>query len=290
MKKYNVKDRIFDSSVFIVIGIAVILCIIPFMNIISVSLSSNSAIVSQKVTIFPIEASINTYKNILHDMSMLYSLGYSVVLTIVYTLLSMIVTILAAYPLTKKDLKGRSFFLMLIMFTMYFSGGLIPDYILIKNLKLLNTPWSLILPGLMSVYNMIILKSFFQSLPDSLGEAAEIDGCSQWGILIKIVLPLSLPSIATLSLFYAVHRWNTFMDALFYITKPKLYPIQLKLYQIISISNQLDTSAEGGSGANITPEGLKAASVMFATIPILLVYPWLQKYFVSGVMVGAVKG
>lgn len=290
MKKYDIKDKVFDSSVFVIIIIALIICIIPFMNIISVSLSSNSAIVSQKVTIFPIEASIETYKNIFHDMSMLYSLGYSVVLTIIFTILSMIVTILAAYPLTKKGLKGRSFFLMIIMFTMYFSGGLIPDYILIKNLKLLNTPWSLILPGLMSVYNMIILKSFFQSLPDSLEEAAEIDGCSQWGILIKIVLPLSLPSIATLSLFYAVHRWNTFMDALFYITKPRLYPIQLKLYQIISISQNLSTSAEGSSTANMTPEGLKAASVMFATIPILLVYPWLQKYFVSGVMVGAVKG
>lgn len=288
--KRSIANRTFDTVVFILVLLSVLVCVIPFLYIISLSFSSNEAIVSQQVTLLPVGFNLTTYQTVLSDMSMVYSLGYSVVLTAIYTVMSMAVTILAAYPLTKKRLKGRSLFLGLIMFTMYFSGGLIPDYILVKNLNMLNTVWSLILPGLLSVYNMIILKSFFQSIPESLEEAAELDGCTEIGILIRIVLPLSLPSIATLSLFYAVSRWNGFMDALFYITKPSLYPIQLKLYQLINVSQSTTSQMEGSIGQNIPPEGLKAASVMFATVPILLVYPWLQKYFVSGVMIGAVKG
>lgn len=283
-------NRTFDIVVFILVLLSVLTCVIPFLYIIALSFSSNAAIVAQQVTLVPVGFNLQTYQTVLSDMSMVYSLGYSVVLTAVYTVMSMAVTILAAYPLTKKRLKGRSLFLGLIMFTMYFSGGLIPDYILVKNLNMLNTVWSLILPGLLSVYNMIILKSFFQSIPESLEEAAELDGCTEIGILVRIVLPLSLPSIATLSLFYAVGRWNGFMDALFYITKPSLYPIQLKLYQLINVSQSTTSQLEGSIGANVPPEGIKAASVMFATVPILLVYPWLQKYFVSGVMIGAVKG
>ena len=286
----HMKNRIFDIIVFLLVLISVLTCIVPFLNIISMSLSSNRAVISQRVTIWPIEFNLQAYSTVFRDASMVYSLIYTVIMTLVSTVLSMAVTILAAYPLTRKRLRGRSFFLMLMLITMYFTGGLIPDYLLVKNLNLLNNVWSLILPGLMSVYNMIILKSFFQSMPASLEEAAALDGCNDLTILVRIVLPLSLPSIATLSLFYAVGRWNGFMDALFYITKPSLYPIQLKLYQIISISQQLDAQQEGTAGANITPEGLKAASVMFATVPILIVYPWLQKYFVSGVMIGAVKG
>lgn len=287
--KRSIANRTFDTVVFILVLLSVLVCVIPFLYIISLSFSSNSAIVSQQVTLLPVGFNLTTYQTVFSDMSMVYSLGYSVVLTAVYTVMSMAITILAAYPLTKKRLKGRSLFLGLIMFTMYFSGGLIPDYILVKNLNMLNTVWSLILPGLLSVYNMIILKSFFQSIPESLEEAAELDGCTEIGILVRIVLPLSLPSIATLSLFYAVSRWNGFMDALFYITKPSLYPIQLKLYQLINVSQSMESQSEN-IGQNIPPEGLKAASVMFATVPILLVYPWLQKYFVSGVMIGAVKG
>ena len=289
--KIKSKNRIFDSTVLLISFLSVLICIIPFLYVIAVSFSSNSAIISQRVTLYPIGFNLETYKTVFGDHSMIYSLFYTIVLTVVFTVLSMILTICAAYPLTKKRLKGRNFFLLLIVITMYFSGGLIPDYMLIKNLHLLDTSWSLILPGLISVFNMIILKTFFNSLPSSLEESASLDGCNDLGILVKIVLPLSMSVIATLSLFYAVGRWNGFMDALFYINKTTLYPIQLKLYQIISISQSLDTQqSENMQGAGITPEGLKAASVMFATVPILLIYPWLQKYFVSGVMIGAVKG
>ncbi|NQX59896.1 carbohydrate ABC transporter permease [Paenibacillus qinlingensis] len=280
-----------DMGIIVFIVAVSITCLVPFLYMIALSLSSNSAIISQKVTLWPVEFTLETYKTILSDVEMIYTLGYSIVLTIGYTLICMFLTICAAYPLTKKRLKGRSFFLTILVITMYFSGGLIPSYMLVKNLGMMNSIWSLLLPGAMSVFNLIILKTFFSSLPESLEESASIDGCNELGILVRIVLPLSLPSIATLSLFYAVDRWNGFQDALFYITDKNLYPMQLKLYQIITANQQLDTQqGEGSVGAYIVPESLKAASVMFATVPILVVYPKLQKYFVEGVMTGAIKG
>jgi putative aldouronate transport system permease protein len=289
--KRKQRTNIVDLVIIVFIIAVSITCLVPFLYMIALSLSSNNAIVSQKVTLWPVEFTLETYKTILSDAEMIYTLGYSIVLTIVYTLICMFLTICAAYPLTKKRLKGRSFFLTVLVITMYFSGGLIPSYMLVKNLGMMNSIWSLILPGAMSVFNLIILKTFFSSLPESLEESASIDGCNELGILIRIVLPLSLPSIATLSLFYAVDRWNGFQDALFYITDKNLYPMQLKLYQIITANQQLDTQqGEGSVGAYIVPESLKAASVMFATVPILVVYPKLQKYFVEGVMTGAIKG
>lgn len=235
------KMSVADVAIIVFIVALSFTCIVPFLYMIALSLSSNEAIVAQKVGLWPVGFTTETYKTILSDMDMLYTLGYSIVLTIFFTVVCMFLTICAAYPLTKKRLWGRNFILSALVFTMYFSGGLIPSYILVKNLGMMNTVWSLILPGAMSVFNLIILKTFFTSLPESLEESASIDGCSDLGILIRIVLPLSLPSIATLSLFYAVDRWNGFQDALFYITKKELYPMQLKLYQIISANQQLDS-------------------------------------------------
>lgn len=280
-----------DISIILFITVVSITCLVPFLYMIALSFSSNDAIISQKVALWPVDFTLETYKTILSDVEMIYTLVYTIVLTVVYTLVCMFLTICAAYPLTKQRLKGRNFILTVLVFTMYFSGGLIPSYMLVKNLDLMNTMWSLILPGAMSVFNLIILKTFFASLPESLEESASIDGCNELGILVRIVLPLSLPSIATLSLFHAVDRWNGFQDALFYITDKNLYPMQLKLYQIITANQQLDAQqGEGSVGAYIVPESLKAASVMFATVPILVVYPKLQKYFVDGVMTGAIKG
>ncbi len=281
------KNKMADYTIAFVILMAVFVCLVPFLYIFSQSLSSNRAIVSQSVTIYPIDFNIEAYKVVFADNGMLYSLFYSVILTGGFVVLSLMTTILAAYPLTKKRLKGRSFFLLMMLFTMYFSGGLIPDYLNIKNLDLLNTPWALVLPGLLNVYYMIILKSFFQSLPESLDEAAHLDGCNDLQILLKIVLPLSKPALATMSLLYAVFRWNYFQDALFYITEEKYYPIQLKLYNVINISQSF---VGENVNVNLPSEALKAAAIIFGTIPILLVYPWLQRYFVSGMMIGAVKG
>lgn len=284
-------NRIFDTVNVTLLIAAVVICLAPFLHIIAVSLSSNRAITSGEVTLFPIEFSMDAFSKVFSDMSMIRSLGFSVLLTVAFTLICLMMTIAAAYPLTKNNLKGRKLFMIVIVATMFFSGGIIPEYILVRDLNLLNSVWSLILPGLISPFYLIILISFFNGIPESLEEAAEIDGSSQFGTLVRIILPLSLPVLATLSLFYAVGRWNGFQDALMYISKPDLYPIQLKLYQMIQ-NNMVSelTAMEGSNVTKITPESLKSASVVFATVPILLVYPWLQRYFISGVMLGAVKG
>ena len=287
----GIKSRIFDMILNVIVFFSVLVCLIPMLYVASVSLSSNSAILSRRVYIWPVELTFDSYRVVFADKTMIRSLLFTVVLTLVFTAMSMMMTILMAYPLSKKGLKGRNFFLLMVVITMYFSGGMIPDYILIKNLGLLNKVGALIFPGLISAFNMIVLKTFFSNLPESLEESALIDGANYLTILVRIVLPLSLPVLATLSLFYAVGRWNYFMDSLLYITDSKLYPIQLKLYQIVYNNMQPEISAiEGSIASNLLPESLKAASVMFCTIPILLVYPWLQKYFIQGIMIGSIKG
>ncbi|MGQ8874792.1 carbohydrate ABC transporter permease [Paenibacillus sp. TSA_86.1] len=284
-------NRIFDIVNVTIISLFVLFCLAPFLHTIAISLSSNRAITSGEVTIFPKEFTWSAYGQVFSDNSMLYSLGFTTLLTIGTTILCMLFTIAAAYPLTKKKLKGRKLFMYIIIITMFFSGGIIPEYLLIRDLHLLNSVWALILPGLVSPFNLIILISFFRGIPESLEESAEIDGSSHVHTLFKIILPLSMPVLATLGLFYAVGRWNGFQDSLMYITDPKLYPLQLKLFQMVQ-NNMISelTLLEGASRTRLTPESLKAATVVFATLPILLVYPWLQKYFVSGSMLGAVKG
>lgn len=294
LSQKHFSDRVMSVFIVIFVMACLVVCVGPFLNIIALSLSSNEAIVSQKVFLLPVDFTLNTYKNVLMDASISRSFLYTVTLTLVYTAISLFMTVCAAYPLTRKTLKGRSFFLILILVTMYFSGGIIPDYLLVSRLNLTDTMWSLILPSMISVFNLLVLKSFFTStIPESLLESAKIDGCSDIGILIKIVLPLSLPVLATLCLFYAVWRWNTFQDARFYINDTKQFPLQLKLYLLFFESSSTDASlllSEGNSYTASVPEAIKAACVVVATVPILLVYPWLQKYFVSGMTIGAVKG
>ena len=268
-------------------------CLLPFLNVAATSLSSKSAILSGKVSFWPVEIDTRAYKAIFADPAMMRSLVFTVIITVVYTVFSMLLTILMAYPLTKKRLKGRKFFNFMALFTMYFSGGTIPLYLNIKELGLLDTPWALILPGMLSTYNMIILKSFFSALPGELEEAAIIDGANDFQILIRVYLPLSMPSLATLTLFYAVGKWNSFQDALYYINTKAYQPLQLKLYHLIKGSQAVDIAAmEGGTSTLATDisESIEPASIIFATLPILVVYPFVQRYFVSGVTIGAIKG
>ncbi|MDO5327221.1 MAG: carbohydrate ABC transporter permease [Clostridia bacterium] len=290
------KAKIWTGPQFILALIIILIsltCLLPFVNVAATSLSSKSAILSGRVTFWPVELETRAYKAIFSDPAMMRSLGFTVLITIGYTVLSMIMTILMAYPLTKKRMSGRKFFNFMALFTMYFSGGTIPIYLNIKELGLLDTPWSLILPGMLSTYNMIILKSFFTALPDSLEEAATIDGANDFQILLQIVLPLSMASLATLTLFYAVGKWNSFQDALYYIQNKAYQPLQLKLYHLIKGSQAVDIAAmEGGSSTVATDisESIEPASIIFATLPILVVYPFVQRYFVAGVTIGAVKG
>lgn len=285
------KMSVADWVIIVIIGLVTFLCLVPFLHILAMSLSSTGPVLSGRVTIFPLEVTLQAYNQVFQNASMIHSLVFTILLVVVFTLVCMLTTTLAAYPLAKRDLRGRRVIMFIIVFTMFFDGGIIPNYILVRQLHLLDTMWSLILPGMVSAFYLIIMISFFRSIPDSLIESAEIDGSSQFGILIRIVLPLSLPVIATLSLFYAVGRWNGFQDSLLYINSPNLYPIQLRLYELI-MNNMASTaiSAEEGSAFNhVLPDTLKAADVMFATLPILLAYPWLQRYFISGMMLGSVK-
>jgi putative aldouronate transport system permease protein len=285
------KAKAFDVLLAVIITLLCVVCIVPLLNIAAISLSENAAIMARKVSLWPKGFSIMAYRGVLMDKSMIWSLAFTAIITVAYTVLSMAMTILAAYPLTKKKLKGRRVFLFLIVITMYFQGGIIPDYILIRSLGLMDKPWCLILPGALNAFYLIILKTFFSTLPDSLEESAYMDGASFFTILVRIVLPLSTPVLASLSLFYAVFRWNGFQDSLMYITNQMYYPLQLKLYQIVFNAMSIEVSQmEGTAAANLLPESIRSASVMFATIPILLVYPWLQRYFISGIMVGAIKG
>jgi putative aldouronate transport system permease protein len=282
--------RFSDFAIAFVILLLSLTCIIPFIHIAAKSISSNTAVLSKKVYLLPKGLNFEAYKSVFRDGQLTHSMVYTVWMTLLFTVIGMIVTTLAAYPLARKELKGRAFFAFILMFTMYFSAGLIPEYLLYKDLKLLNTMWVLVLPLSFSPYNMLIMRSFIRStIPDSLYEASELDGASHFQILFMIVLPLSKPIIATLSLFYAVGRWNAYADAKYYITTKALQPLQYLLSNMVLNSNDAASLSEAAA-VESTPEVLQAAVVMFATIPIMLVYPFVQKYFVKGTMIGAVKG
>lgn len=285
-------SRIIDWIIALVCFVIILICLLPFMNILARSLSSPQAIINRQVSFFPVDFTLDSYVYVFKDPAFFRSMWWTALLTIISTTISMIMTILCAYPLTFDRLKGRKFFSGLIILTMYFSAGTIPNYILMKDLGLIDNPLVLIIPNCISVFNVIILRSFFYGIPVSLRESAEIDGANPFTILVRIYLPLSTSVIATLALFYAVGRWNGFSDALMYMTNPKYAPIQLKLYQIINNLSAIEVAqVEGVSGGTpMASEGMKAASVMFATLPIVMVYPFAQRYFISGVTVGAVKG
>lgn len=282
--------RFSDFAIAFVILLLSLTCIIPFIHIAAKSISSNTAVLSKKVYLLPKGLNFEAYKSVFRDGQLTHSMVYTVWMTLLFTVIGMIVTTMAAYPLARKELKGRAFFAFILMFTMYFSAGLIPEYLLYKDLKLLNTMWVLVLPLSFSPYNMLIMRSFIRStIPDSLYEASELDGATHFQILLMIVLPLSKPIIATLSLFYAVGRWNAYADAKYYITTKALQPLQYLLSNMVLNSNDAASLSEAAA-VESTPEVLQAAVVMFATIPIMLVYPFVQKYFVKGTMIGAVKG
>lgn len=289
------RDRITPGQLVLtfVMILFVLICILPFFNVIAISLSSKSAILRGDVTLWPVEFTTKAYEAIVKDASLWKSLFFTIELTVIYTVLAMVMSILIAYPLTIKRLKGRKFFSMFIIFTMYFSGGTIPIYLNLKSFNMLNTMWALVIPGLISTFNVIILKNFFSSLPYELYEASVIDGANDFQILRHIYLPLSYSSIATLSLFYAVGRWNGFSDALYYISDRDLQPLQLKLYNLIKGSQSIDIAVLEGNAnelASSISESIESATIIFATLPILCVYPFVQRYFVQGVTMGAVKG
>ncbi len=289
---HNRRLTIADLLMMLVLVLLSATCVIPFLHLAAKSISSNSQVIGQNVYMLPKDVTFAAYMSLFKDGSMTKSMGHSLLVTAIFTALGILVCICSAYPLSKRRLKGRAFFTFLLMFPMYFSAGLIPQYLLYKDLNLLDNFWVLILPLIYSPYNMLLMKTNFQAtIPESIEESAFLDGANNFQILWKIVLPLSKPILATLSLFYAVGRWNSYADNRYFIQSEDLKMIQYKLYQMVSSAREAQsTSLSEAANVTSTPEVLQAASVMFVTIPIILIYPFIQKYFVKGVMIGAVKG
>lgn len=292
MKK-SPAERVGMTFVYLICIMAGVLTIVPFLYVVAGSFATEKELVERAFFIIPHEISFNAYKYIIKDGSIFRGLVNSFFIMIAGTFVNMLFTATMAYPLSKSWLKGRNLVLNIIIVTMLFSGGMIPNYLVVKNLQLLDSYWALILPGAINAFNLIIIKNFFQELPAELEEAAKIDGCTDVGIFVKIILPLSKPALASVGLFYAVSHWNDFFNSLIYLNSTKKFPVQIILRQIVLLAQ--GATADGSAidfGAGGTPPELavKMAATVVATIPILCVYPFVQKYFEQGVMVGAVKG
>jgi putative aldouronate transport system permease protein len=289
MKVKSTADKVWDYVFVFLCLIVSAICIVPMLNLLAKSLSSTEFLIRNEVYILPKGFNFDAYGTVLKDPKYLRAFVWTVALTVICTVLSLTMTTLCAFPLIFEKLKGRQAINIFITITMFFNAGTIPNYLLMQKLGLLSNPLVLIIPGVMSVYNMIIMRSFFYGIPESLRESAEIDGATFFQILYKIYVPLSKPVMATLALFYAVGRWNGYSDALMYMKEEKFYPLQLLLYNIINNINSVEVATQEGFSSPGLAESLKAAIVMFSTIPILCIYPFLQKYFISGVTLGAVK-
>ncbi|MGI5894844.1 MAG: carbohydrate ABC transporter permease [Candidatus Merdivicinus sp.] len=293
MMKDSIGNRIYQYVVTVLLILLAAACILPFVNLLAISLSASGPVMSGQVLFWPKEFTTEVYRMIIKNGTLLAAMRRTIILTVVYVLSAMVMTILCAYPLSEPTLKGKNIFWPFILFTMYFSGGMIPGYLLVNALGLIDTYAALILPGILSTYNMIVMRSFFTSIPASLKESAFIDGANDLDILLKIVLPLSKPVLATIALFYAVARWNGIQDALLYINSPDMAVLQMKLKSMIESAEAVSDIMEGASAQNaqnVVSQTVRSGSLIFSIIPVLIVYPFLQKYFVKGVMIGAVKG
>ncbi|WP_261305109.1 carbohydrate ABC transporter permease [Paenibacillus andongensis] len=280
-------DQIFDGFVFIFLIAVGITALFPLMYVLSVSLTPFSELLKNGgFVIIPKTITFMAYKELFSMPRIPDALRITLFITIVGTIVNMILTVLLAYPLSRKKLPGRSFFLLMIVFTMLFSGGIIPSYLTVKYLGLLNSVWAMIIPGAIWSFNVLIVKSFIESLPEELIESANIDGAKELRILMQIIVPLSMPVIMTVSLFYMVGHWNEFFQAILYVTPLKLQPLQIVVRSILLQSNQAFENPE----ATLPSATLQMAVVIFASAPMIMVYPFIQKYFTKGMMLGAIKG
>ncbi len=285
-------DRVFKLIVVLIVVLLSLSCVLPLLNILAVSFSSARAVNSNEVAFLPIEFDTDAYASIFRSGSVVRAMKNSILATVLYVAVTMVCTVLCAYPLSHRNLVGRRWIWLFVLFTMYFSGGMIPLYLLVNDLGLINSVWSLVLPGAISTYNMILMRTFFTSLPETLSEAAYIDGANDLDILCRVVLPLSKSMLATIALFYAVGRWNAVQDGMLYISDPKKNILQVTLKNILISSESLNEIMNEGASAGLTvqTQQMRSATLIFSLTPVLVIYPFLQKYFVKGVMIGAVKG
>ena len=285
---YDKKWSPFQITMALVCFVALALTLSPLLNVLAISFSGKDAIAKGIVGLWPVDFTTQAYEQVFGNGSTVYSMFYSLALTLAVGGLTTFLTILAAYPLSKTDLVGGRFCMSLITITMYIGAGLIPSYLLVKNLGLMNSIWALILPGLISPFQLIILRSFFLGINKSLFEAAYIDGCGEWGCLFRIAVPLSTPSISTIMLFSCVSRWNGISDVLYYIQNPKLYTLQYNLKLLLD-SFHIEYTPEEMAQITMSAENVKSATILFSMVPILVVYPFVQKFFTKGINIGGVK-
>jgi len=292
MKNKSLSDKVLIVTCYSFLILLGITIIIPVMNLIAVSLSTQSSVVSGQVYIFPKGFHIEAYKYIMQSKQFYSSLYVSLFVTGAGSILAVICSVLVAYPLSKRKLPGRKWLLLLFVFTMMFSGGIIPSYLLIQNLNLINSVWSLILPQMINVYNLLIIKNYFEAMNESIEESAKIDGAGQLRVLFSIVLPMAKPVIATVFMFFVVGYWNNYFDAKMYITKRNLMPIQQYLQTVIFEAKDPtgDFALNASSTLQMAPQTIINATVVCAMVPMVILYPLLQKFFEKGTMIGSVKG
>ncbi|WMJ89750.1 carbohydrate ABC transporter permease [Anaerocolumna sp. MB42-C2] len=286
-------EFIFDICINLIGLLVIIIVLVPLIFVVSASFSDPDLVLKGKVFLFPKGITLEPYKMVFQNKDIWQGYRNTIFYTITGTSISVILTVLAAYPLSRKEMAGRKYFMLIILFTMYFNGGLIPTYLLVRNLGLYDRVWALLIPSAISTFNLIVAKTFFESnIPDEMYESAKLDGCGNIRMLMSVVLPLSKAIIAILVLYYAVDQWNSYFNALIYLNNEKLYPLQIILRNILLLgqTEQLGTNAVGMGEKIKMAEGIKYSVIIISSVPILMVYPFVQKYFVKGVMIGSIKG
>ena len=291
VKKVTLGTKICQALIWLVVILMTLSCLLPLINMVAISLSSSNAVASNTVGLLPVELTFNTYEKLLNDSQFWASFWISVQRVVLGTIINMFFVITMAYPLSKSRLRfpAREIYIKIVIFAMLFSGGVIPLFMVVSKLNMINTIWALVLPGAVPVFNVILMVNFFKGVPVSLDEAASIDGASPLTVLVKIYLPVSLPALATVALFSIVNHWNDYFSGLLYMNKASLYPLQTYIQQLTVDITQITDAEQLKQLSTMSNRAFNATKIVVSTIPLLLIYPFLQKYFVSGIVIGAVK-
>lgn len=290
MRNLTALEKGFACFIYPLLIVFSLLCVLPFFYVLSVSLTPLEEVMRRGVILIPFHPTLSAYREMLAGSVILNAYKITLFIAIVGTALNLSFTALTAYPLARRKLPFRRAFLLYIVFTIIFNGGMIPHFLLVKNLGLLNSVWALIVPGLISAFYLIVMKGFFEQLPEELFESARMDGAGEWLILSRFAIPLSLPVIASLALFYGVGHWNSFFDAILYINDSQKFPLQVVLRGILLGRTNITAENSADAAAEVNPLSLQMAAVMITVLPVLIVYPFIQKHFAKGMLLGSLKG
>ncbi|OBZ13913.1 MULTISPECIES: carbohydrate ABC transporter permease [Bacillales] len=289
MRRESASRKLFLAFNYTFLTLLGLIMFLPFLNVIAQSLSSAGAIDRGEVMFWPVEFTTRYYEYVFDDVSIWRAFSVTVYITVLGTIINLLMTASLAYPLSRQEYVGRTYILIFVLMTMIFSAPLIPQFILMREVGLVNTLWALMIPTAISAFNLFVLRSFFTQIPTELVDSSRMDGCSELRILWSIILPLSKPALATVGIFYSVTNWNKYMDALYYINDVKKYPLQVKLRQLLITDDLTDTGNLAFEAASQSVQGVQMAVILVATIPIIMVYPFLQRYFIKGMMIGSIK-